>query len=147
MATGIREGLWWFPIIETIHTLGIVLVAGTILILDLRLLGVIFRKESVSDVAQQVLPLTWAGFSVMFISGLFLFLSRSSEVLPQHLFPDQAGPAAAGRSECAGVPFYDLSRCEDVGSESVAARTCQARGTVVDYVLDCDYCGRPGGRI
>lgn len=73
VATGIREGLWWFPLIETIHTLGIILVAGTILVLDLRLLGVIFRKESVSDVTQQVLPLTWTGFTVMVVSGSFLF--------------------------------------------------------------------------
>jgi hypothetical protein len=73
VANGIREGLWWFPFIETIHTLGIILVAGTILILDLRLLGVIFRKQSVSDIAQQVLPLTWSGFAVMLISGSFLF--------------------------------------------------------------------------
>jgi hypothetical protein len=73
VGTAIRDGLWWFPVIETIHTLGIILLAGTILILDLRLLGVAFRKESVSDVAQQVLPLTWAGFAVMFLSGSLLF--------------------------------------------------------------------------
>jgi hypothetical protein len=77
LSAGIREGLWWFPLIETVHTLGIILVAGTILILDLRLLGLTLRNESVSDVAQQVLPLTWLGFAVMFVSGSFLFWSEA----------------------------------------------------------------------
>jgi len=75
--TSIRESQYMFPVIETIHTLGIALLVGTIAILDLRLLGFVMRKEPVSRVARQILPWVWAGFVVMLISGLLLFWSEA----------------------------------------------------------------------
>jgi hypothetical protein len=78
IGTSIRESQYLFPIIETIHTLAIVLLVGTIAILDLRLLGIIMRREPVSSIARQVLPWTWAGFFVMFTSGFLLFWSEAA---------------------------------------------------------------------
>ncbi|MGA2553141.1 MAG: DUF6644 family protein [Burkholderiaceae bacterium] len=79
VGTGIRESIWVFPIIETIHVLGIALLVGTVAILDLRLLGLALKREPVSDVASAVLPLTWAGFAVMFVSGFLLFWSEAAK--------------------------------------------------------------------
>ena len=39
LATGIRNSLYWFPLIESVHVIGLTMVFGTILIIDLRLLG------------------------------------------------------------------------------------------------------------
>jgi len=78
LSTSIRESTWVFPIIESIHTLGIVLVVGTVAVFDLRLLGVIMKREPVSRVAHQVLPWTWTGFAVMFITGLLLSIAESA---------------------------------------------------------------------
>ncbi len=78
-ATALRESTVMFPIVESIHTLGITLLAGTVAIVDLRLLGLALKKEPVSRVAGQILPLTWAGFVVMFISGLMLFASEAAK--------------------------------------------------------------------
>ena len=80
MGTAIRESIWIFPIIETVHVLGITLLAGTVAILDLRLLGVILKQEAVSKVARQILPLTWAGFAVMFVSGFLLFSAEAADL-------------------------------------------------------------------
>jgi uncharacterized protein DUF6644 len=79
VGTGIRESIWVFPIIETIHVLAITLLVGTIAILDLRLLGWALKREPVSRVASGVLPLTWAGFAVMFVSGFLLFWSEAAK--------------------------------------------------------------------
>lgn len=79
MGTAIRESVWVFPIIETIHVLGITLVAGTVAILDLRLLGLVLKREGVSQIARQILPLTWAGFAVMFVSGFLLFSAEAAD--------------------------------------------------------------------
>jgi hypothetical protein len=79
VGTGILESIWVFPIIETIHVLGIALLVGTVAILDLRLLGLALKREPVSDVASAVLPLTWAGFAVMFVSGFLLFWSEAAK--------------------------------------------------------------------
>lgn len=78
VGTGIRGSIWIFPIIETIHVLGITLLVGTVAILDLRLLGVVFKREDVSQIARQILPLTWTGFAVMLVSGFLLFTAEAA---------------------------------------------------------------------
>jgi hypothetical protein len=78
LSISIRESTWAFPIIESIHTLGIVLVVGTVSLFDLRLLGFVMKREPVSRLGRQVLPWTWVGFAVMFVTGLLLSISESA---------------------------------------------------------------------
>lgn len=78
LSTAIRESVWVFPIIESIHVLGIVVLVGTIAVLDLRLLGLIMKREPISRIARQVLPWTWTGFSIMFITGLLLSIAEAA---------------------------------------------------------------------
>ena len=53
-ATALRESELAFPIVEPIHLLAITLLAGTVSILDLGLLGVVLKKEPVSQVAGHI---------------------------------------------------------------------------------------------
>ncbi len=77
LGAGIRESIWWYPILEGTHTMGTVLVLGTISLVDLRLLGFALRREPVSRVAAGLLPWTWFGFVVQLITGLLLFSSEA----------------------------------------------------------------------
>ena len=52
-----------FPLLEGGHLLGISVSAGTIAISDLRMMGLIFKKESASDVFHQLIPWISAGFA------------------------------------------------------------------------------------
>ena len=79
LGTSIRESIWVFPIIETIHVLGITVLVGSIAIFDLRLLGLFFKREPVGQMAGQLLPLTWVGFAVMFVSGFLLFAAEAKD--------------------------------------------------------------------
>jgi hypothetical protein len=79
IGTAIRESIFVFPIIETVHVLGIALLVGTVAILDLRLVGLLLKNEPVSRIAAQILPLTWAGFVVMFASGFLLFWAEAAK--------------------------------------------------------------------
>jgi hypothetical protein len=72
VSIAIRESVWVFPILDAVHCVGIILVAGTIVIVDLRLLGFGMRRESVSSVIAQVLPWTFFGFAFMFVTGSLL---------------------------------------------------------------------------
>src|SRR5579863_5581026 len=72
-----RNSLWAFEITETIHTLGIILVAGTIMLVDLRLLGLGLKREPVSDVVSRIVPWTLCGFGFMFVTGLCLFSTEA----------------------------------------------------------------------
>jgi hypothetical protein len=77
-STSIRESVWLFPIIESIHVLSITVLVGTVAVFDLRLLGVLMQREAVSSIARQVLPWTWAGFCVMSVTGLLLSIAEAA---------------------------------------------------------------------
>jgi uncharacterized membrane protein len=75
--SGVKESTWQFPIIESIHSLGLAAMLWPAAILDLRLLGVLMRRRPVSTVAAQFLPWVWIGFTVMILSGAVLFSSEA----------------------------------------------------------------------
>ncbi len=75
VAKTISENEILFPWIESIHVLAIVLVVGTISIVDLRLLGVASLDRAVRRLMGDVLPLTWSAFAVAAITGSLLFSS------------------------------------------------------------------------
>jgi hypothetical protein len=56
LANNIRENDVLFPLIESLHVVAICLVVGSILAVDLRLLGLASVHRSVSRVASGILP-------------------------------------------------------------------------------------------
>src|SRR6266700_674542 len=77
IGTQIRESSLLFPVIEGIHVLALAVSVGLILISDLRLIGVVLRKRSASEVWEQFFPWMTSGFVVMFITGFLLFWSHA----------------------------------------------------------------------
>jgi hypothetical protein len=75
--TAMRQSNWAFPALDTIHTLGIVLVAGTIVLVDLRLLGLSMRRVPVAQLVARIVPATLWGFLLMMVSGGLLFSSEA----------------------------------------------------------------------
>ncbi len=69
----LHESLWMYPLVESVHVLTLCLFLGTAIMLDLRLLGVTMRRTPVSEMVEQLLPWTAAGFGVMIFSGALLF--------------------------------------------------------------------------
>lgn len=80
LATAIRESDNLFPILQTFHILGTIGLAGTIAIVDLRLLNVAFRREAPAAIAESLLPITWVGFAIMALSGGLLFVAQSAKI-------------------------------------------------------------------
>jgi hypothetical protein len=75
--TQIRESDWLFPTIETVHVFALVLVVGTIMTVDLRLLGFANKERPFSQVASEMLPWTWAAFAMAALAGLLMFSSKA----------------------------------------------------------------------
>src|SRR6267154_3654969 len=75
VARAISENEVLFPWIESVHVLAIVLVVGTISIVDLRLLGIASLDRTVRRLMGDVLPLTWSAFAIAAITGSLLFAS------------------------------------------------------------------------
>ena len=76
-ATAIREGEVLFPWLESIHVLAIVLVVGSIAMVDLRLLGWASLDRPVSVMTAEVLPITWIAFVVALLTGVLMFCAKA----------------------------------------------------------------------
>ena len=87
LADNIRENDVLFPLIESVHVLAICLVVGSILAVDLRLLGdclcsSLGRRASRAG----ILPLTWCAFVVAVGSGGLMFISNATKYLGNGFF-------------------------------------------------------------
>ena len=79
LATIVREGDWWFPLAECLHVLSIATVFGSILMMDLRLVGLASRDSAVTKLAEEVLPYTWVAFACAVITGTIMFIGRAQD--------------------------------------------------------------------
>src|SRR4029453_12873206 len=68
-ASGIRDSLYAFPLIESCHVIGLALVFGTIAILDLRLLGLASVERPFSRVKDDIMKWTWVAFAATVTTG------------------------------------------------------------------------------
>jgi hypothetical protein len=80
VGTSVRDSTWQFPIIETIHIIGIALLVGSTSILDMRLMGLTYRGVPVSKLAWRLLPWAWVGFVIQVITGGLLFASEATKM-------------------------------------------------------------------
>jgi hypothetical protein len=78
IATRIRDGLYLFPLLESIHVFGLALVFGTIMIIDLRLLGAASTNRSFKRMASDILKWTWAAFAVTAVTGFLMFITNAA---------------------------------------------------------------------
>ena len=69
-----------YPIVESLHVIAIALVFGTILIVDLRLLGLASTNRPFTRVAKDLLHLTWGGFALAIVTGVLLFLPNAASI-------------------------------------------------------------------
>jgi hypothetical protein len=69
----VGESLWAYPLFETMHTIGMAMLVGSLGLINLRILG--YKSELPIFGTQQLLPLAWIGFTLNLISGLSLFAS------------------------------------------------------------------------
>jgi hypothetical protein len=68
---------WLFPIVETIHVLTLTVVFGSIVMVDLRLVGLTARGSSISRLTDETLPWTWTAWVLSAITGTLLFMSKA----------------------------------------------------------------------
>lgn len=78
LAVFIHRTAWAFTTVELVHVFAISLVVGTIAMVDLRLLGLASTKRRFTELAGQVLPITWVAFAFAVIAGSLLFISQAT---------------------------------------------------------------------
>jgi len=74
------ENSWLFPVIESIHVIGLAAFAGTIVLEDLRTLGLRFPDT------RHLKPWTHGGLAVMLLTGVAMFLADTTRYLHNPAF-------------------------------------------------------------
>ena len=80
----VAESLWGYPLLETIHSLGMAMLIGSLGLINLRVLGV--KRDLPLLGMRQLLPLAWAGFTLNAISGALLFTSDAVYFFESYTF-------------------------------------------------------------
>ena len=73
----VRESIWMFPVIEAVHLLGLCMLGGAVLLVDLRMLGLTMRNQSVAALATNMRPWLLGSIAVLVTTGVLLFLSEA----------------------------------------------------------------------
>lgn len=69
-----RSSPWLFPVIATIHLMGLAVIGGAVLLVDLRLLGLGLRRQPVAELALDAERWLFRGLVVMIATGIPLFM-------------------------------------------------------------------------
>ena len=82
-----RESLYLFPIVETMHIFGIVLLVTSAFLLDMRLFGFgPMKDEPVDKLAKWILPWVIVGFTVQVVSGILMFSAEATRAALNSFF-------------------------------------------------------------
>ena len=73
----VRTSVWLFPVIESIHLLGLASLGGAVLIVDLRLLGVALRDQPIAVLARGARSWVRWSLALMLTTGFLLFMSEA----------------------------------------------------------------------
>lgn len=73
----ILSAKWRYPTVEILHIAGLVLVFGSVLVLNLRIFGRVLKTQPVSEVAAGLSPIMMVGVAAQFVSGPVLFMATA----------------------------------------------------------------------
>ncbi|GAA0283202.1 hypothetical protein GCM10009127_25790 [Alteraurantiacibacter aestuarii] len=142
----IAESLWAFPTIETVHVIALVTVIGTILVMDLRMLGLASTNVLVSKVSDDTLKWTWMAFVLAAITGTLLFISKASTYMVNPYFLVKMGVMAVAGLNMALYHFVtSKDQAQWDGAASPPSKVKIAAIVSLTLWLVVVFCGRAIG--
>jgi len=75
LGTSVNNSLWAFAAIESLHLLALAVIGGAVLVVDLRLLGWVFPRQTVAEVARDARPWLIGSVIAMILTGVPLMAS------------------------------------------------------------------------
>lgn len=83
-----------YPILLSIHAMGMAIVVGILVLLDLRVLG--FAKAIPFSAFEKLMPLAWGGFGLNLCSGVLLFGATATHMIGNWPFLSKLASIALG---------------------------------------------------
>ena len=109
LAETMRRSAWMYPIVEIVHIVGFVILVGSVVMFDLRVLG-LGQGLSVTPLARHLLRWSWLGLALVVPAGLMMFAAHATEFATNPAFQLKLGLltlAAANVVFSHTVPFRD----------------------------------------
>ena len=142
LGQAMRQWLYLYPVVETVHIVGIGLLFGSIAVLDLRLLG-FSRRISVGNLSRHVLPWTAGSFALIVPSGFAMFTAHAMEFIASPVFALKMGLVFLGGLNAALLhagAMRSASRWDVDAMPPPAARLAAAASLVI--WISVIACGR-----
>ena len=90
LARMMRESLWAYPIVETVHIVGFAILVGSVVMFDLRVLG-LSKGISVRALSRHLLPWSLAALLLIVPTGFLMFTAHASDFLANRTFQLKMG--------------------------------------------------------
>ena len=74
------------PIVQTVHLLGIAVIMSSVVLLDLRILGLALPSQDVQELTRRVMPWVWWTLPVMLLSGSMFVFARPQRYFTNPIF-------------------------------------------------------------
>lgn len=82
---GLATSAWAYPLLESLHIVGIGLLLGSLLVFELRVWG-LGTALPAEPLARLALPVAVAGFTLCLMTGTLMFASQANEFLTNRAF-------------------------------------------------------------
>jgi hypothetical protein len=86
LSQAIQVTNWVVPTVQTIHILAIAVVASSVLMIDLRLLGAFWADRPINEVSSRFLPLVWWSLPVLLATGAIMIVGEPARSLKNPAF-------------------------------------------------------------
>jgi hypothetical protein len=84
LARFVLENGWVFPTLETLHFFGLILLLGSVYVIDLRLLG--FGRSAPLSAVLKLVPISILGFAINLTTGIMFLFADPAEYFPNLSF-------------------------------------------------------------
>jgi hypothetical protein len=142
LGEAMRRSAWMYPIVETLHIIGFVVLVGAVVMFDLRVLG-FGRGLAVTALARHLLRWSWAGLALVVPAGLMMFAAHATEFATNPAFQLKLALLATAAANAA---FFHLGPYRTVrswdGSAQVPATARAAAALSIAVWIAVITCGR-----
>jgi len=142
LAVFLRSNPLAYPIVESMHLIALALLFGSLMVVDLRILGA-SRHMSLQQLARHALPWTLIAFAMAAVSGVLLFVAHAADLVGNSAFLLKLGLICLGGINASLFHFGPYARVSawDVSSPAPASARLLAGVSMVIW-MSVIVCGR-----
>ena len=132
-----RGSLKALPIIESVHVMAVAVVFGTILLVDLRLMGLRDTNRPFTRVLRELVRWTCLGFGVAVVTGALLFIPNAQTYARNTAFFLKFGALLLAGVNMAVFEFTTLRRVAEWDTAVPSPRAARVAGLLSVLIWTC----------